>query len=105
MKRREKYVSISWQLRGLFQKAAPFFNLFWGILGILCIWFRGDFWSATVVISSVFMFSYGCYEFRHVEEIAINENRPTYYIDFIVSFDLLFPFALIILLVVYRMGM
>ena len=96
---------IGWQPIGFSQKVIVFFNLLRGILGILCIWFRGDFWSITVVISSIFIFGYGCYEFRHIEERAINKNRPTYYTDFIVSFDLLFPFALITLLIMYKMGM
>lgn len=93
------------QSRGLLQKAVVFFNLFLGILGIFCIWFRGDFWLITVIIFSIFMFSNGCYKLRHLEEIAINKSRPSYYIDFIVSFNMLFPPALIALLVAYKLGM
>lgn len=98
-------VKIVWQPGGLFQKLFAFSNLFRGILGILCIWFRGDFWSVTVIISSIFIFVYGCYELAHVKEVAVNDSQPSYYTDFVVSFDLLFPIALIGLLVVYRMGM
>ena len=101
----KRETNLGRQPRSLLHTVAVFFNLFRGILGILCIWFRGDFWSATVIISSLFIFSYGCHEFRHVKEIVTNENRPTYYSDFIVSFDLLFPPALITLLVVYKQGM
>ena len=96
---------VGWQPKVLFRKVVAFFNLFRGILGILCIWFSGDFWTITVVVSSIFIFSYGCYEFKHVEEIGSSENKPTYYTDFIVSFDLFFPLALIVLLVVYKIGM
>lgn len=94
---------IGWQPGGLFQKVVAFFNLFRGILGILCIWFREDFWTVTVIISSVFIFGYGCYRLGHIKEMVVNENEPPYYTDFVLSFDLLFPVALIALLVVYKM--
>lgn len=101
----KREVKIRQQPRNVLHKGAAFFKLFLGILGILCIWFKGNFWLITVIITSVFMFGYGYYKFRHLEEIAVNKNKLHYYTDFIVSFDLLFPPALIALLVVYKMRM
>ena len=96
---------ICWQPGEFFRKPIPFFNLFLGILGILCIWFRKDFWTVTVIISSVFIFGHGCYELGKVQETVVNGNKPFYYTKFVLSFDLFFPVALIALLVVDRTGM
>ena len=93
------------QSRRLLQKAVVFFNLFLGILGILCIWVRGDFWLITVIIFSIFIFSHGCYEIKHLEEIVANKNWSLNYTIFVVNFNLLFPSALIVLLVVFKLGM
>ena len=81
-----------------------FFSLFLGILGVLCIWFRGDFWSLVIIIGAVFIFGYGCYEFKHMEEEVVSENVPSYHTDFVISFNLLFPFAVVALLISYKMG-
>lgn len=34
-------------------------NLAFGVLGILCIWFRGDFWTATVIGASIWLLGDG----------------------------------------------
>lgn len=81
-----------------------FLNITRSILGILLVWFGSDFWHLVVLVSSVFTFAYGCYELRHIEEIEAFRNKPDYYLDFTVGFDLLFPIALIVLLVAYRGG-
>ena len=94
-----------WQPTGLFQNTVAFLNLLRGILGILCIRFRGNFWWVTVIISSVFLLSCAYYEMRHVEEMLVSENEPYCYTEFVLNFDLFFPIALVGLLVVYKMGM
>ncbi|UCC95872.1 MAG: hypothetical protein JSW40_03765 [Candidatus Omnitrophota bacterium] len=98
-------IKIGWQPGNLFQKIVAFFNLLRGILGILCIWFRGNFWSVTVIISSVFIFSYGCYELRHIEKMPVTKNGPSYYTEFVLNFDLGLPLVLVSLLVLYKIGM
>jgi len=47
---------IGWPKGNLFQKEIAYTNLAFGILGILCIWLRGDFWLATIIGKSVFLF-------------------------------------------------
>jgi len=81
-----------------------YINIIRSILGIFCAWFGGVFLSLIVVVLSVSAFAYGCYELKYVEEIEAFKNKPYYYTDFVVSFDLLFPIALIALWVVRRMG-
>ena len=93
-----------WQPTGIFKNTVIFLNLLRGIFGILCIWFRGNFWWVTVLISSVFLFSYGCYELKHVEEMVVKDSEPSNYTDCVLSFDLIFPVAFIILMAVYKMA-
>ena len=83
---------------------AFYLNIIRATLGILCIWIGGLFCDLTVVILSVFSFAYGCYELKHIEELETFKNKPYYYTDFVVSFDLLFPAALIVLLIVHKFG-
>ena len=98
-------VEVVQQSGNLFRNAISFFNLFRGILGILCIWFKGHFWSVTVVISSVFLLSYAFYEMKPLEEIVVNKDDQFDLAELVINFDLFFPITLVILLVVYKMGM
>ena len=79
-------------------------SLLQGGLGVLCIWFGDGFRVATVVISSISIFSYGCWRLGHLGEIFSTEERPAYHTNFVLSFDLLVPIALIILLIANEIG-
>lgn len=46
---------IGWPAGNPFQKEVAFANLALGVLGFMCIWIRGHFWTATVVSASVFL--------------------------------------------------
>jgi len=98
-------VEVIQRPENLFQNTVAFFNLFRGILGIMCIWFKGYFWSVTVVISSVFLLSHAFYEMKHLEQIVVNKDDRFDIVELIINFDLFFPIALVTLLVVYKMGM
>jgi hypothetical protein len=75
-------------------------NLAVGVLGVLCFWVRGDFWSATVIAFAAFGIgaAYG-----HIRDIRLGQNYepgnagPILYIN-----DILLPLLLIILLIAYR---
>lgn len=73
-------------------------NLAFGILGMLCIWYRGLFWSATVLGFSIWIMSDG---FQHLYRwIYKNDTSPgntgmPLYTDFIV------PIVLLVLLYLY----
>ncbi|MFC1846085.1 DUF6790 family protein [Chloroflexota bacterium] len=62
---------IGWTSGNPFQFEIAVANLSFGILGILCIWFRDSFWIATVIGDSIFAFgaAYG-----HIREIIKNKN-------------------------------
>lgn len=63
--------SIGWGIGSPFQLEVGMANLAFGILGILCIWFRGKFWLATAIGWSVFLFGAA---WVHFHDIAINQN-------------------------------
>lgn len=81
-----------------------YFNIMRVALGIFCVWAGGLLCGLAVVILSVFSFAYGCYELKHIEELETFKNKPYCYANFVVGFDLLFPVALVISLILYRRG-
>ena len=93
---------IGWPRGNPFQKEVAFTNLSIGLLGLLCFWFRGDFWTATAVGSSIFSFGAA---YVHIHDMHENKNYapgntgPVLYVS-----DILVPTAILILLVVYSLG-
>jgi len=92
--------SIGWPTGSPFQFEVALHNLAVGVLGVLCFWLRGDFWSATVIVFAVFGLgaAYG-----HIRDIRLHRNYapgiagPILYIS-----DILLPLLLVVLLVFYR---
>lgn len=81
-----------------FQQELGNVNLAFGVLGVMGIWWRGDFWTATVLGFSVWILADG---FHHLYDIFWNHNYApgstgvSLYTDFIV------PIVLLILLPLY----
>jgi len=92
--------SVGWPTGSQFQFEVALHNLAVGVLGVLCFWVRGDFWSATVIAFVVFGIgaAYG-----HIHDIRLRHNYapgnagPILYIS-----DILLPLLLIVLLIAYR---
>jgi len=63
--------SIGWPTGSPFQFEVALANLAFGILGILCIWIRQNFWVATGIGYSIFLLgaAYG-----HIKQIIINHD-------------------------------
>jgi hypothetical protein len=66
---------IGWPAGSGFQYEVGMMNLGLGILGILCFWFRKDFWLATAIIASVVMVGCGV---GHIREIVLHNNLNPY---------------------------
>ena len=47
--------NIGWAPGNPFQSEVAFANLSIGVLGVLCYWIRDNFWTATVISSSIFL--------------------------------------------------
>lgn len=74
-------------------------NLAFGVLGILCIWFRDGFWSATILGFSIWILSDGIH---HALDSYINGNYEPGNIGVPLITDFAIPIILLILLVMYR---
>jgi len=83
---------IGWPLGNPFQKEIAFTNLSTGVLGILSIWFRGDFWLATIVVRSVFLWGAG---YIHARDLKTRKNISIFKAGPVLYYDLFFPFVLI----------
>jgi hypothetical protein len=92
---------IGWPPNNPFQKEVAFFNLTLGVLGVLCIWLRGGFLTATVIANSVMMFACGI---GHLLDLHKNKNKAPYNVGIVLWFDLLFPILLLGLLVLSLLG-
>lgn len=92
--------SIGWATGSPFQFEVAVANLGFGILGVLCIFFKDNFWLATGIGYSVFLFGAA---FGHIREIisagnyTVNNAGPTLYIG-----DIAVPVLILLLLVIQR---
>ncbi len=92
---------IGWPAGSPFQYEVGIANLGLGILGILCIWARRNFWLATIIMNGAFAWgaAYG-----HVKQMILYANYhpgnagPVFYID------LLLPLITIVLFIIYRIS-
>ncbi len=66
---------IGWQLGSPFQFEVAVADLSWGVCGVLCIWLKQHFWTATGIGSAVFLL--GC-AFGHVRQIIQEGNMAVY---------------------------
>lgn len=83
---------IGWPQGNPFQKEIAFTNLSLGFLGIMCIWFRGEFWLATIVARSIFSWGAG---YIHARDLKERRNVSIFNAGPVMYFDLLFPLLLI----------
>ena len=90
---------IGWPAGSPFQFEVACTNLGFGILGILCFWIRGNFWTATIIGFSVFYLgaAYG-----HIMDIIKHGNYAPGNAGAPLYLDIILPIVLIILLVAYK---
>lgn len=80
-----------------FEKLLGNVNLAFGVLGILCIWIRGNFWLATILGLSIWLLGDGVI---HIIDMVNNHNYApgnigvTLYTDIIVPIILLITYAI-----------
>jgi len=89
---------IGWQPGSPFQFEVAVADLSWGVCGVLCIWLRQHFWTATGIGSSVFFL--GC-AFGHIRQIIQEGNMAVYNAGPVLWIgDLGIPLAILVLLLV-----
>ncbi len=91
--------NIGWAPGSPFQTEVAFANLAIGILGILCYWIRDNFWTATVISSSIFLLgdAYG-----HIINMIQYSNYAPGNSGSVLYMDIIGPIILIVLLIAYK---
>ena len=92
--------SIGWATGSPFQTEVAFANLAIGILGILCYFFRDNFWVATVIASSIFLLGAA---YVHLINIISYSNHSVGNAGTIFFMDIIGPVILIVLLILYKL--
>ncbi len=91
--------NIGWASGSPFQVEVAFANLSLGVLGILCYWIRDNFWTATVISSSIFLLgdAYG-----HIINMIQFSNYSPGNTGSVLYMDIIGPIILIVLLIAYK---
>ena len=89
---------IGWEKGSPFQYEVGLADLAMGVLGILCGYYTGLFWLATIIMTSIFL--WGCV-IGHLRDMIKNKNFNPGSSGFVFWWGLLMPIALIILYVYY----
>lgn len=92
--------SIGWATGSPFQTEVAFANLAIGILGILCYFFRDNFWVATVIASSIFLLGAA---YVHLMNIISYSNYSVGNAGTIFFMDIIGPVILVVLLILYKL--
>jgi len=88
--------SIGWPTGNPFQTEVAVANLAIGTLGILCYWIRGNFWTAAVIATSIWLLGAAAI---HVEEMVNEGNFNPGNAGLIFYMDIITPLLLVVLLV------
>jgi Family of unknown function (DUF6790) len=92
---REIALKIGWQ-PSPFQFEVAMTNLAFGVLGILCLWLRRGFWTATGLGSAIFLL--GC-AYGHLREMIFHSNYAPYNVGVILWVnDIALPLIILLLL-------
>ncbi len=83
---------IGWPTGSPFQREIAFANLSMGVVGIMSIWFRGNFWLAAIVVRSVF--SWGA-AYGHIIDLKKSGNASILNAGPVLYDDIVLPFILI----------
>jgi hypothetical protein len=89
---------IGWPPGSPFQFEVAVANLAFGVLGILCLWFRRGFWAATCVGFAVFLEGAA---FGHIRDIVEHQNYAPGNAGVILYWDLIVPLVQLVLLAAY----
>jgi len=91
--------SIGWAAGNPFELEVAFANLAIGVLGVLCYWIRGNFWTATVIVNSVFLLGDA---YVHIMNMLQFANYAPGNAGSVLYMDVIGPVILIILLIAYK---
>jgi hypothetical protein len=87
---------IGWPAGSPFQFEIAISNLSYGVLGILCFWLRGNFWTATIIATTVF--GWGA-AYVHIRDIMLYRNMAPGNAGWPLYLDIIMPVIMIGLLI------
>lgn len=85
---------IGWEKGSPFQYEVGISGMAIGTLGILCQWFTGEFWLATIIVSSIFL--WGC-SIGHIVDMIKKKNFNPGSAGYVFWWDTITPIAMIVL--------
>src|SRR5215210_4764615 len=88
--------SIGWPAGNPYQTEVAVANLAVGTLGILCYWIRGNFWTAAVIVTAIWLLGAATI---HLKEIVVAGNYNPGNGGLVFILDILSPLLLIVLLI------
>jgi hypothetical protein len=88
---------LNW-LPSPFQQELANASLGFGVIGILSIWIRNHFWTATVIGSSIWLFGDAL---QHLQDVFLNNNVSEVNTGIVFYSDLLIPVVAVILLILH----
>lgn len=91
--------SIGWATGSPFQREVGMWDASIGIVGILCLKYRDNFWLATIIGGGLFLFGAGL---GHVYEFIAHGDVSPNNIGGVLWVDLLFPILLAALYLIYH---
>jgi hypothetical protein len=65
-----------------------------GVLGILCLWFRGNFWLATAIANAVWLLGDAI---GHIRQIALNNNHAANNSGIFLITEIITPLVILLL--------
>ena len=65
-----------------------------GVLGVLCLWFRGNFWLATAIANAVWLLGDAV---GHIRQITINNNHAANNAGIFLIAEIVTPFIILFL--------
>lgn len=95
----QEAAAIGWPAGNLFQLEVAVANLGFGVLGVLCVWRRGSWWSATAIGSACFLWGAA---YAHIYDFLVNDNRAINNTGPVLYTDIFVPLAILLLLAYVR---
>lgn len=92
--------SIGWRPGSPFQFEVGMCNLAFGVLGLLCIWLHGQFWTATGLGASVFLLGAGV---GHIRQIVLAHDYAPYNAGVLFYMDFVIPATIVVLIAAQRL--
>jgi hypothetical protein len=94
----EASASIGWATSP-FEYEVGMADLTVGVLGVLCLVFRGEFWLATAIADAVWLLGDAV---GHIRDMVVHNNHAEYNAGKFLAFELAMPVLILGLVLYYR---